>query len=314
MAQFAFVFPGQGSQSIGMLQNHSESHSLIRDTMDEASCVLDYNLWDVCSEGPLETLNSTEVTQVAMLAADIALWRVWRDQEGPMPTTMAGHSLGEYAALVASGALAFVDAIRLVQRRGQLMQSAQKGADGAMAAIIGCDDDEVSALCDATAEGQVLTPANFNSPGQVVIAGESDAIDRACSQAKAFGARLAKRLPVSVAAHCQLMAPAQSPFNTLLESVSFQAPTVPVIQNVGLSAHQDPSAIKSALVQQLVSPVPWVSTIKLLSQSVSAFVECGPGKVLAGLCKRISPDSVTYVTNTSDSLHFALTQIQQEGV
>ena len=294
MMKLAFVFPGQGSQSVGMLNSLADAQLLVKETFAEASAALGYDLWAVVSGGPEDKLNQTEITQPAMLAAGVAVWRVWQQQGGPQPTVMAGHSLGEYSALTCSGAIDFADAVKLVADRGRFMQEAVPAGQGGMAAIVGLDDDLVRALCEQNANGEVLAPVNFNSPGQVVIAGTAAAVARAVANAKAAGAKLAKSLPVSVPSHCALMHPAAERMRARLKQVDVRAPRIPVLHNVHVRAETDPEAIRDALVRQIESPVRWVETVqKIAADGVSKLVECGPGKVLAGLNKRIAKDSQT---------------------
>jgi [acyl-carrier-protein] S-malonyltransferase len=285
---FAFVFPGQGSQSVGMLAQLASSEPLIQETFAEASAVLGYDLWQLCQQGPEEALGSTERTQPAMLTAGVATWRVWRKHGGPMPSAMAGHSLGEYSALVCSGALDFKTAVALVQFRGQAMQAAVPAGQGAMAAILGVDDGDVVAACAEAAQGEVVQAANFNSPGQVVIAGGAAAVDRAIEVLKGKGAKRAIKLPVSVPSHSALMQPAAERLAEKLKSIQFAQPQVRDIYTVDVRTHQDAASIRDALVQQLVKPVRWTETVRaILAGGAKVLVECGPGKVLTGLNRRI---------------------------
>ena len=284
----AFLFPGQGSQSLGMASAMAEASPVVQQTFEEASGALGYDLWDLVENGPAETLNRTEVTQPALLAAGIATWRAWKSLEGADPDFMAGHSLGEYTALVAAGSLAFGDAISLVAQRGRLMQQATPAGTGAMAAILGLEDATLADVCEQAAQDQVVSCANFNSPGQVVIAGEKDAVDRACELAKAAGARRAVPLAVSVPSHCLLMKPAADAMAELLLNTEIHPPAIPVLHNVNASTAGDGEAIREALVQQLWQPVRWSETVqRLVDDGVERFAECGPGKVLAGLNRRI---------------------------
>ena len=284
----AFVFPGQGSQSLGMLKELAESYPVVTDTFNEASDALGYDLWQVVQDGPAEKLNSTDVTQPAMLAAGVAAWRVWNEKGGATPTVMAGHSLGEYTALVCAGAIEFKDAIKLVAERGRLMQQAVPAGEGGMAAILGLEDDAVRQACADAAEGDVLEAVNYNSPGQVVVAGSKAAIDRIVVLAKERGAKRALPLPVSVPSHCALMKPAAEKLATILNDITVSSPDVPVINNVDVSTASDADAIRDALVRQLYSPVRWVETVqKMATDGTDKLVECGPGKVLVGLNKRI---------------------------
>ncbi|MEN1727992.1 MAG: ACP S-malonyltransferase [Pseudomonadota bacterium] len=288
MSQLAFVFPGQGSQSVGMLQAMSEQYGQVRSTFEEAGEALAMDLWTLVSNGPEASLNQTAITQPAMLAADIAVWRVWQSLDGLRPTILAGHSLGEYAALVAAGSLEFPDAIRIVARRGELMQDAVADGQGAMAAILGLDDEVVEALCREAAEGQVVSAANYNSPGQLVIAGESDAVERAMHLAKEAGARRAVVLPVSVPSHCALMQPAAEAMQVTLAETAIKEPVIPVLHNVAVQSHSDAEGIRQALIEQLHAPVRWTATIKaMVAQGASRIAECGPGRVLSGLGRRI---------------------------
>lgn len=284
----AFVFPGQGSQSVGMLAELAESESLVTETFAEASGVLGFDLWKMVSEGPADLLNQTTNTQPAMLAAGVAVWRVWQQRGGALPAMMAGHSLGEYSALVCAGALDFSDAIAVVADRGRFMQQAVPAGQGAMAAILGLDDQVVVAICDQAAQGEVASAVNFNSPGQVVVAGSTAAIERVIVLAKEQGAKRALPLPVSVPSHCALMAPAAEQLAERLAGITFSAPTIPVVNNVDVSCESEPSRIREALVRQLYNPVRWVETIqRMAADGVDQITECGPGKVLAGLNKRI---------------------------
>jgi [acyl-carrier-protein] S-malonyltransferase len=286
---FAFVFPGQGSQSVGMLAALAAAEPLVQETFAEASSVLGYDLWQLCQQGPEDQLGATERTQPAMLTAAVATWRVWRKHGGPMPAAMAGHSLGEYSALVCSGALDFKTAVELVQFRGQAMQAAVPAGQGAMAAILGVEDAEVEAVCaEVSKAGELVQAANFNSPGQVVIAGATTAIERAIEALKAKGAKRAIKLPVSVPSHTALMQPAADRLAEKLRSVTFAAPEVRDIYTVDVKTHQGPDSIREALVQQLIKPVRWTETVRaIIAGGARVLVECGPGKVLTGLNRRI---------------------------
>lgn len=303
----AFVFPGQGSQSVGMLSNLAENNPLVSKTFSEASDALGFDLWSLVQNGPEDSLNQTTNTQPAMLAAGVATWRVWLDKGGAQPVVMAGHSLGEYTALVCAGSLGFSDAVKLVADRGRFMQEAVPAGEGAMAAIIGLDDDGVRALCEQNAAGEVLSPVNFNSPGQVVIAGTAAAVQRAVDNAKAAGAKRALVLPVSVPSHCQLMHGAAERMNERLSKIEINTPKIPVIHNFSVQSEQSPEAIKTALVSQIEQPVRWVETIqKMTRDGVDQLVECGPGKVLVGLNKRINKEMQTWPMYDSDTLAAAL--------
>lgn len=284
----AFVFPGQGSQSVGMLSQLATEFPQVQATFSEASDTLGYDLWDLVSSGPVESLNETQRTQPAMLAAGIAVWRSWQSVSDIQPVYLAGHSLGEYTALVAAGALDFSDAIKLVEQRGQFMQKAVPAGQGAMAAILGLDDDIVKSICTEAAINGVAEAVNFNSPGQVVIAGDAGAINSAIELAKEQGAKRALLLPVSVPSHCALMKPAAEQLAQVLADISIQLPTTPVIHNVSVTSVDNEVDIKRLLAEQLYNPVRWVETVQFLAaQGVDTVVECGPGKVLAGLTKRI---------------------------
>ena len=287
-SSFSIVFPGQGSQSVGMLGSMAEAYPLVAETFSEASEALGYDLWQLVSEGPAEDLNQTTKTQPAMLTAGVAVWRLWQAEGGPAPKLMAGHSLGEYTALVCAGAIPFADAVSLVADRGRFMQEAVPAGSGGMAAILGLDDDQVRAVCKEAAEGEVVEAVNFNSPGQVVIAGAKAAVDRACEGAKAAGAKRALPLPVSVPSHCALMQPAAERLSERLATIEISPPEIPVLHNVNVESVNDPDAIRQLLSAQLHSPVRWVETVqKMAAQGVATLYEAGPGKVLAGLSKRI---------------------------
>ena len=282
------VFPGQGSQSVGMLSVLADSHSIVRDTFEEASDELSVNLWELTQNGPEDDLNKTQNTQPAMLAAGVAVYRLWLHQGGAQPSAMAGHSLGEYTALTAAGALPFADAVKLVSARGRFMQEAVPAGAGAMAAILGLEDEQVKAVCNSAAAGQVAQAVNFNSPGQVVIAGDREAVERAVKLATEAGAKRAMMLPVSVPSHCDLMKPAAEHLERVLGELSVQVPGIEVIHNVDVSVSITPDDIREKLVQQLYQPVRWVETVQaMVSQGVDTVVEAGPGKVLTGLNKRI---------------------------
>lgn len=285
---FAFVFPGQGSQSVGMMQALAAAEPLVEQTFAEASEVLGYDLWKLCQEGPEEQLGATERTQPAMLTAGVATWRVWRKHGGGLPAAMAGHSLGEYSALVCAGVLDFRTAVALVRFRGEAMQAAVPVGQGAMAAILGLDDADVEAACREAAQGDVVQAANFNSPGQVVIAGAAAAVDRAIELLKTKGAKRAIKLPVSVPSHSALMQPAADEFAKRLETIEFRPGDVRDIYTVDVRKHGEPADIRRALVEQLVKPVRWTQTIQaIVASGVRTVVECGPGRVLTGLNRRI---------------------------
>ncbi|MGL4678591.1 MAG: ACP S-malonyltransferase [Plesiomonas shigelloides] len=307
MTTFAMVFPGQGSQSVGMLADLAQQFPIVEQTFAEASAVLGYDLWALVQQGPAEELNKTWQTQPALLTASVAIWRVWQEKNGAMPVVMAGHSLGEYSALVGAGVMDFKDAVRLVELRGKLMQEAVPEGTGAMAAIIGLDNDSIAKACAESAEGQVVAPVNFNSPGQVVIAGNKEAVERAGAACKAAGAKRALPLPVSVPSHCALMKPAADKLAVALQEITFNAPRIPVINNVDVAAESDADAIRSALVRQLYSPVRWTETVESMSaQGVAHLLEMGPGKVLTGLTKRIVDSMTAAAVNDVASLTAAL--------
>ncbi|MCL1143020.1 ACP S-malonyltransferase [Shewanella gaetbuli] len=289
MENVAFVFPGQGSQAVGMLADLAQEHPIVTQTFAEASEVLGYDLWDLVQEGPVETLNQTDKTQPALLTASVAIWRAYQQSGQAMPTLLAGHSLGEYSALVCAGVIAFKDAVKLVELRGQLMQQAVPAGTGAMFAIIGLDDESIAKACESAAQGDVVSPVNFNSPGQVVIAGEKNAVERAAAACKEAGAKMAVALPVSVPSHCALMKPAADKLSQALSEMTFNAPTINVINNVDVAMPTDAADIKDALVRQLYCPVRWSETVTLMAeQGINHLVEIGPGKVLTGLTKRIN--------------------------
>ncbi|QCR36438.1 ACP S-malonyltransferase [Nissabacter sp. SGAir0207] len=309
MTTFAMVFPGQGSQALGMLADLAAQYPIVEETFSQASAALGYDLWQLVQQGPAEELNKTWQTQPALLAASVAIWRVWQQQGGAMPTMLAGHSLGEYSALVCAGVLEFQEAIRLVELRGKLMQEAVPEGTGAMSAIIGLDNDAIAKACEASAEGQVVSPVNFNSPGQVVIAGNKEAVERANAACKAAGAKRALPLPVSVPSHCALMKPAAEKLAQALESVTFSAPAIPVVNNVDVKSETSPEAIRSALVRQLYSPVRWTESVEFMAANgVAHLIEVGPGKVLTGLTKRIVDTLTAAAVNDPASLSAALEQ------
>jgi [acyl-carrier-protein] S-malonyltransferase len=285
----ALFFPGLGSQSVGMMAGF-EGIAIIKETFNEASDLLSVDLWQMVTEENT-ALNQTENTQPLMLAAGVAVWRVYQIMKGVVPTFMAGHSLGEYSALVAAGAISYSDAIPLVRFRAEAMQNAVPEGVGAMAAILGLEDDVVRNVCDESAKGEVVSPVNLNSPGQIVIAGNKAAVERAMMLAKEKGAKRALQLPVSVPSHCSLMKPAAVQLSDYLKNIEIKTPEVPVIHNADVVSYNDPEKIKDALVRQLYSPVRWSDTVKLIQKlQISKTAECGPGKVLAGLTKRITAD------------------------
>ena len=309
-SSLAFVFPGQGSQSLGMLAEHGAQQAVVIDTFAEASAALGYDLWALTQQGPEQSLNQTDKTQPAILTASIALWRLWQAQGGAAPAYVAGHSLGEYSALVAAGSVAFADAVKLVELRGQLMQQAVPAGEGAMAAILGLEDADVLAACAEAAQGDVVSAVNFNAPGQVVIAGSAAAVERAIEACKARGAKRAMALPVSVPSHCALMKPAAERFAQAVEALNWQAPNIALVQNVSASVVTDLAVLKSDLLAQLYSPVRWVESVqKMTEQGVTDLVECGPGKVLSGLNKRCVKGVATHGLDTPESFASALTAL-----
>ncbi|ROQ51165.1 ACP S-malonyltransferase [Pseudomonas putida] len=306
-ASLAFVFPGQGSQSLGMLAELGAQYPLVIDTFREASEALGYDLWALTQQGPEEQLNQTDKTQPAILTASIALWRLWLAEGGARPEFVSGHSLGEYSALVAAGSLSLGDAVKLVKRRGELMQEAVPAGQGAMAAILGLDDAVVVDLCAQAAQGEVVSAVNFNSPGQVVIAGAKAAVERAMEACKAAGAKRALPLPVSVPSHCELMRPAAERFAESVNAIDWQAPQIPLVQNVSAGVAGDLDTLKRDLLEQLYKPVRWVECVQTLAANGAVqLVECGPGKVLAGLNKRCADGVNTFNLNTPDA--FAATR------
>jgi [acyl-carrier-protein] S-malonyltransferase len=288
MSKLSIVFPGQGSQSVGMLAELNTACPQVAQTFAEASEAFGLDLWRLAQDGPQEALNLTRNTQPAMLAAGVAVWRVWRDRGGPLPALMAGHSLGEYTALVCAGALQLPAAIRLVAERARLMQEAVPEGSGAMAAILGLDDEQVRSVCAEAAGDQVVQAVNFNAPGQVVVAGDLAAVERAMQLAREAGAKRALPLPVSVPSHCLLMKPAAEQLAEQLARTPFDPPAVPVLHNASVQATDDPGQIRALLSLQLYNPVRWVETVRAMAAAGSGLLlELGPGKVLAGLVKRI---------------------------
>ncbi|MFT5449242.1 MAG: [acyl-carrier-protein] S-malonyltransferase [Gammaproteobacteria bacterium] len=312
-----FVFPGQGSQSIGMLADLADSEPLVQETFAEASEVLGYDLWALCQRGPMERLNATEQTQPAMLTAGIAVWRVWLAHHGALPVVSAGHSLGEYSALVAGGVLDFATAVSLVQLRGRLMQQAVPEGEGAIAAVLGVDDDVVVRVCaEVTAAGNIglVSAVNFNAPGQVVIAGHASAVAGAIDGLREAGARKAVPLPMSVPVHCELMRPAAKQLLQRLHAAKPVSAKVPVLQNATLSVHDTPDAIVHALGEQLYTPVQWAQTVRQLAATpVTLLIECGPGKVLSGLVRRIDRSLRCLPVFDAQSLETALAAAGETG-
>jgi [acyl-carrier-protein] S-malonyltransferase len=308
--KLAFVFPGQGSQSVGMMKGFDD-HPAVRATFDEASSVLGEDLWVLVSQGPEEALDMTVNTQPAMLTAAVAVWRAWLAAGGHVPAMVAGHSLGEYSALVAAGALAFKDAVPLVRFRAQAMQEAVPPGVGAMAAILGADDDVVAAACRKSAEDSVVEPVNYNAPGQLVIAGERAAVERAMQAAKELGARRAVFLPVSAPFHSSLLKTAAERLAGRLAQVAVATPAIPVVHNVDVALHAQPDAIRAALAQQAANPVRWTQTIQAFAAAgVTHVVECGPGKVLANLVKRIDAKLESFALTSGSMLDDTLAQLK----
>jgi [acyl-carrier-protein] S-malonyltransferase len=308
--KLAMVFPGQGSQAVGMMAGYDES-PVVRQTFAEASAVLDQDLWALAADGPADELNRTVNTQPVMLAADVAVYRAWRTAGGAEPALVAGHSLGEYAALVAAGALQLSDALPLVRFRAQAMQDAVPVGVGAMAAVMGLDDAGIAAACAEAAQGQVVEPANFNAPGQTVIAGHREAVERAIAVAKTKGAKRGVLLPVSAPFHSSLLRPAAERLAAYLVKVPVQTPTLPVLHNVDARVAAGPDGIRAALAKQAASPVRWVETVQaLIAGGVTHIVECGPGQVLSGLCRRIAPDVAVLPTNDGAAMAAALSALK----
>ncbi len=305
----AFVFPGQGSQAVGMLAELAADHPQIGDTFAEAAEALGYDLWQLCQNGPEAELNRTDRTQPAILAASVALWRVWEANSAARPAFVAGHSLGEYSALVVAGVIGLADALRLVERRGQLMQQAVPAGEGAMAAILGLTDEQIIDLCAQAAEGEVVSAVNFNAPGQVVVAGQKAAVQRAIEACKAAGAKRAIELPVSVPSHCALMRPAAEQLAKDFEQLNWQAPAITLVQNVSARPAPDMTTLRAQLVEQLYSPVRWVESVEYIAaQGVTDLIECGPGKVLSGLNKRCAKGVATHNLDSAAGLAAALAQ------
>lgn len=306
---YAMLFPGQGSQSVGMLSGHGDP--TVRATFEEASTVLGWDLAKLVAEGPVESLNQTARTQPALLAASIAVWRVWQAQQAPAPAVLAGHSLGEYSALMAAGSLDFADALKLVELRGQLMQAAVPQGVGGMAAVVGLDDAAIEAFCaDYPGEG-VLAPANYNAPGQVVVAGNVPALEWLESQGKARGARMIVRLPMSVPSHCGLLKSAADQLFERLQATPIKAPAIAVRHNLDGETRQEPDAIRAALRDQLYRPVRWALTIqRLQADGIGSLFECGPGKVLVGLNKRIAKDANSIALEDADGVAKAVAAVK----
>jgi [acyl-carrier-protein] S-malonyltransferase len=312
----AFVFPGQGSQSVGMLASLSAAEPVVQQTFAEASAVLGYDLWTLCQHGPESELGTTERTQPAMLAAGVATWRAWQQHGGPRPAAMAGHSLGEYTALVCSGALGFADAVHLVAFRGRVMQEAVPLGTGAMAAILGLDDQQVVEACREAEQGEVVEAVNFNAPGQVVVAGHAAAVARAIELARARGAKRAVQLPVSVPSHSRLMTGAARRLEEKLAGVEVRMPDVPAVYTVDVQVHASPAGIRRALTEQLYKPVRWAETVRaMLGAGATTLVECGPGKVLTSLNRRIErrPELAMLAVEDPDGLTAALAACRERN-
>ena len=309
-SNLAFVFPGQGSQKIGMLAELAADNPTVEATFAEASEALGYDLWDMIQNGDQEDINLTERTQPMLLASSVAIWRLWGEKGGPMPSQFAGHSLGEWSALVCAGSLDFADAVKIVRSRGAYMQQAVPVGEGAMAAILGIADDIIIAACDSARESGVVNAVNFNAPGQVVIAGSTAGVDRAITICKEAGAKRAMALPVSAPFHTSLMRPAAEQLAELVQATSFVSPTIPVMHNVTAQTEADPKIIKSLMLEQIYKPVMWVDCILALKAAgAEQFVECGPGRVLNGLTKRIDRDLTSFSSDDAASLDNALTSI-----
>ncbi len=303
----ALLFPGQGSQQIGMLRELAERYSVVRTTFEEAADALGYDLWKVVQEGPEDALNATACTQPALLTASVAIWRVWQELEGPRPGAMAGHSLGEYSAMVCAGVIGFADGVRLVRLRGEAMQEAVPLGQGGMAAILGLDDAMVERACAEAAQGDVVAAVNYNAPGQVVIAGSKAAVERAIALCQEAGAKRAMALPVSVPSHCTLMKPAAERLQAAMEALDMRPPRYTIYQNVDAQAHADVGTLRTRLIEQLYQPVRWTSCVEaMVNRGAEVFIECGPGKVLTGLGKRIAKGSKGLAVNDPDSLEAAL--------
>lgn len=309
-ASLAFVFPGQGSQKIGMLAEAAEAFPLIKEVFAEASDALGYDMWDLIQSGEQSDINLTEKTQPILLTSSVALWRVWQQKGGAMPSLMAGHSLGEFSALVCAGALPFADAVRLVRARGQFMQTAVPVGEGAMAAIIGLDDDLINNICNEAAQGQCVQAVNYNSPGQVVIAGHTAGVERAIEMLKEAGAKRALPLPVSAPFHTDLMKPAGEKLAVELENITISQPQIPVVHNVHAQTELEPARIRELLVEQIYSPVKWTACVQaMVDNGVTTTVECGPGKVLSGLNKRVHKPLTCLAIEESSALESALAEL-----
>ena len=314
MSKLAFVFPGQGSQKIGMLADLANQFSAVKETFNEASEVLDYDMWKLLQEGTQEEINLTERTQPILLTSSVAIWRIWNDKAGKVPSYMAGHSLGEWSALVCAGAVDFADALKIVRARGQYMQQAVPLGEGAMAAIIGLDDKAIVQACATAAESGVVDAVNFNAPGQVVIAGSTTAVNHAVELCKQAGAKRALPLPVSAPFHTSLMGPAAQQLSELVHSVAFKQPTIPIVHNVHAQIEDNVEKIRDLMLEQIYRPVRWVDCIKQLKMNgVTMTVECGPGRVLSGLSKRIDSELVSLITEDPASFEKTLSHFGTFG-
>lgn len=303
----AFIFPGQGSQFVGMLADLATIYPVIERTFEQASDIIGYDLWQLSQAGPAEILNQTDKSQPALLAAEVALWRVWYEYGGTQPLIMAGHSFGEYSALVCAEALAFEEGIQLAQDRGRFMQEAMPIGEGAVAALLGLNEAQVLTICEQTAQDQIVSAVNFNAPGQVVIAGHTAAVERAVAQAKATGAKRAVILPISVPVHCALMQPATEKMAQRLSTVAFNSPKIPILHNIDVTIKTEATAIRQALSAQIDHPIHWTKTIQqIVAQGVTHLFECGPGKVLTGLNKRITKEATALSLSEPQALDKAL--------
>ncbi len=310
MQKYGFVFPGQGSQKLGMLAELASIFPVVEQTFAEASSTLDMDLWGITQLDQDNKLDQTEITQPALLASSVAIWRIWTATQAAKPAILAGHSLGEYSALVCAGVLAFEDAIKLVHQRGLFMQSAISVGSGKMAAIVGLDNYKIHELCQQASQGQVVSAANFNSPGQTVIAGDLNAVERAMVLCKEAGAKRALPLNVSVPSHCELMRPAAELLAAELDKVQFNPASIPVVQNSSAEINADPEQIKENLIKQLYAPVLWVDSVQLMHKAgVNKIIECGPGKVLCGLIKRIQPELICFGSDDTQSLESAIAEL-----
>lgn len=310
MQKFGFVFPGQGSQKLGMLSNLARDHGIIEQTFAEASEVLQMNLWEIAQHDTANNLDQTQITQPVLLASSVAIWRLWNQQQAVKPSILAGHSLGEYSALVCAEVISFTDAISLVHKRGLFMQSAVPPGAGKMAAIVGLDNYKIIEICQQAAAGQVVSAANFNSAAQTVIAGNTEAVERAMELCKEAGAKRALALNVSVPSHCALMQAASELLQDELDKVEFNVATIPVVQNVTAEINTDPEQIKKNLIKQLYAPVLWVDSVQLISRAgVTKLIECGPGKVLCGLIRRIDSELACFGSDDTQSLNSAIAEV-----